>query len=76
MERTKITVPADVLEGLKAIRRSGKTNMFDVPVVIRLALEMDFADAAFWVEGHKPLYVSGIIKGFEAEGGEAECADR
>jgi hypothetical protein len=76
VDRTKITVPADVLEGLEAVRRSGKTNLFDVPVVVQLALEMGFPDAAFWVEEHKSLYFSGIIKGFEGEGGEAECVDR
>ena len=29
MERTKVTVPADVLKGLEAVRLSGKTNMLE-----------------------------------------------
>ena len=71
MEQTKILIPADVLEGLEAVRLSGKINMLDVHVVIRLALEMGFPEAAFWVEARTPLYVVGIFSGFHAlEGGD------
>lgn len=76
MERTKIAIPAKVLEGLEAVRLSGKTNMLDVQVVIRLALERGFPEAAFWVEAHTPLYALGIFSGFHAlEGGDETCAD-
>lgn len=76
MQRSKVGVPADVMEGLETIRLSGKTNMFDVPVVIHLALDMGLTETAFWVEENQSLYVSGIFSGFEVEGGETRCADR
>lgn len=31
MKRAKVPIPADVLEGLEAVRLSGRTNMLDVP---------------------------------------------
>ena len=66
MERTKMPIPADVLEGLEAVRLSGKTNMLDVPMVIKLALEMGFPVTALWVKEHTALYAQGCLRGFEA----------
>lgn len=72
MDRAKIRVPAEVLEGLEAVRLSGKTNMLDMPRVIELALEMGFTDAAFWVYENQRLYATGIFQGFVSpEGGES-----
>lgn len=65
MERTKVPVPADVLKGLETVRLSGKTNMLDLPEVVRIAVEMDFIDAAMWVENNRSLYCQGLIQGFE-----------
>lgn len=78
MDRTnRIQVPADVLEGLEAVRLSGKTNMLDTPRVIELAHEMDYYATALWVHENRKQYAEGIFKGFEAaEGGDTECADR
>lgn len=75
MERTRtgspVVVPADVLEGLEAVRLSGKTNMLDVNRVIELALQMGRADAAMWVYDHRKLYVAGVFAGFtDAVSGE------
>ncbi|MCL4551933.1 MAG: DUF5049 domain-containing protein [Candidatus Marsarchaeota archaeon] len=76
MERTKVRIPRDVLEGLEAVRLSGKTNMLDAPRVIELALEMGHDAAAFWVYENRSKYAEGIFKGFEPEeGGDAECVD-
>lgn len=75
MEQTKVPIPADALKGLEAVRLSGKTNMLDVPAVVRLAMEMGDVDTAFWVHEHQALYVVGVFKGFEVRGGESECAD-
>lgn len=66
MKHDKVSVPADVLEGLEAVRLSGKTNMFDVPMVVKLALDLGFPKAALWVNEHRNLYAQGIFKGFEA----------
>jgi len=77
MERTKVRVPADVLEGLEAVRLSGKTNMLDAPKVIELAFEMERYATALWVHENRKQYAEGIFRGFEAtEGGDAECADK
>ena len=70
MEETnvsKIRVPKDVLDGLEAVRLSGLSNMFDRPVVARLAEEMGYDEAAEWIETHKRLYAEGIFRGFEPE---------
>lgn len=76
MDKAKVRIPADVLEGLKAVRLSGKTNMLDAPRVIELALEMGHDAAAFWVYECRSKYAEGIFKGFEPEeGGDAGCAD-
>ena len=77
MERTKVRVPADVLEGLEAVRLSGKTNMLDAPRVIELALETERYATALWVHENRKQYAEGIFRGFEAtEGSDAECADK
>jgi len=77
MERTKVRVPADVLEGLEAVRLSGKTNMLDVPMVVELAYEMEHYATALWVHENRKQYAEGIFRGFEAtEGSDAECADK
>lgn len=64
MEQTKVPIPADVLEGLEAVRLSGKTNMLNVPVVVKLALEMGHRETALWVREHQSLYVVGVFRGF------------
>lgn len=76
MERTRIPVPAEVLEGLQAVRLSGRTNMFDIDQVIRLAAESGDHKTALWVYENRSGYANGILRGFAPMGGDAECADR
>ena len=68
MERTKkgnsVVVTADVLEGLEAVKLSGKTNMLDAPRVIELALQMGHVDTAMWVYDDRKSYVAGVFAGF------------
>lgn len=73
MERTKVRVPADVLEGLEAVRLSGKTNMLDAPRVIELAHEMEHYATALWVHENRGLYAHGIFQGFAAVTQLNEC---
>ena len=68
MRQTKVPVPSDVLEGLEAVRLSGKTNMLDVPTVVKLSLDMGFPQAALWVHEHQALYIVGVFKNFEPAG--------
>jgi len=65
----KVQIPEKVLEGIEAVRKSGKTNMLDRPAVAAIALELGHVNAAFWLEdkaNHK-AYATGIFKGFTEE---------
>ena len=46
-----------------AIRVTGKTNMFDIPVVQRLAYEMEFYELVTYLEDHRQEYVQFILTG-------------
>ncbi len=62
-----ITLPADVWQGLESVRRSGLTNMFDRPAVIKIAEMLDFPETARWIEGHHGPYAEGLFKGFAVD---------
>jgi hypothetical protein len=61
-----VRVSAGVLEGLEAVKHSGKTNMIDTREVQALAYIMGYQDTAWWVEYYPNLYVAGLIHGFIA----------
>ncbi len=65
-DRSPVTVPREVLEGIEAVRRSGLTNMLDRPRVADLAHELGFEAAARWVGENRELYARGVFEGFEA----------
>ena len=52
-----------VKEQILAIRDTGLTNMFDLPVVQRLAYERDFYELVCWLEDHQKEYVRFILTG-------------
>ena len=52
-----------VKEQILAIRDTGLTNMFDLPVVQRLAYERDFFELATFLEEHRSEYVRFILTG-------------
>ena len=54
------------MEGLEAVRLSGKTNILDHVRVIELALEMGHVDAALWVYDNRREFATGIFAGFQA----------
>ena len=54
-----------IKEQILVIRDTGLTNMFDVPMVQRLAYERDFYDLVLWLEDHKKEYVRFIMYGEE-----------
>lgn len=64
--RGPVRVPTEILNGLNAVRDSGKTNMFDRRRVAEIAKKMGFAAAASWVNENRGLYAQGIFQGFEA----------
>ncbi len=65
----KVQIPEKVLEGIEAVRKSGRTNMLDRPAVAAIALELGYVDAAFWLEdkANHTAYATGIFKGFTDE---------
>lgn len=69
----QIPVPAVVWQGIDAVRLSGLTNMLDRPEVIRIARELDFTEAAGWIEAHPKEYAEGVFRGFvvEPDGGKS-----
>lgn len=60
-------VPADILDGLEAIRRTGLTNMFAGRAVAEIAREMGRPDVADWIAEHPDLFIRGVFYGFRAE---------
>ena len=52
-----------VREQILAIRDTGLTNMFDLPMVQRLAYERDFFDLVIYIEEHPTEYVHFILTG-------------
>ena len=52
-----------VKEQILAIRDTGLTNMFDLPVVQRLAYERDYYELVLYLEKHRKEYVHFIMTG-------------
>ena len=52
-----------VKEQILAIRDTGLTNMFDLPVVQRLAYERDYFELVTFLEDHRSEYVHFILTG-------------
>lgn len=52
-----------VKEQILAIRDTGLMNMFDLPVVQRLAYERDFYELVLYLEEHRKEYVHFIMTG-------------
>jgi len=55
--------PPRLMEVLEAIRQSGVTNMFDVPVVAGLAEQMGETEVAGWINNHRHDYGEIILHG-------------
>lgn len=52
-----------VREQILAIRKTGRTNMFDVPMVQYIANEMRFYELVVFLEEHRSEYVHFILTG-------------
>ena len=65
----QVVVPLAVYNGINAVRDSGKTNMFDLHMVARLAMQMGFHEGAFWLSdpANRRTYAEGIFRGFKPE---------
>jgi hypothetical protein len=52
-----------IKEQILAIRDTGLTNMFDIPMVQRLAYERDFYELVLFLEENRKEYVNFILYG-------------
>lgn len=52
-----------VREQILAIRATGRTNMFDIPMVQYIANEMQFYELVIFLEEHRSEYVRFILTG-------------
>ena len=52
-----------VKEQILAIRDTGLTNMFDLPVVQRLAYDRNYYELVCYIEEHRSEYVHFILTG-------------
>lgn len=59
----KLTEDEIVQEQILAIRATGRTNMFDVNAVQRIANDMDFYELVIFIEEHRDRYVRFILTG-------------
>lgn len=52
-----------VKEQILSIRDTGLTNMFDLPMVQRLAYERGYFELVLYLEGHRDEYAHFILHG-------------
>ena len=52
-----------IKEQIMTVRASGKTNMFDVPAVQRLAFESGYYELVNFIEENKSSYINFILTG-------------
>ena len=52
-----------IREQILAIRKTGRTNMFDVPMVQNIANEMRLYELVIFLEEHRSEYVHFILTG-------------
>ena len=52
-----------VREEIEVIRSSGLTNMFDLPMIQRLAFDRNYYDLVLFIEEHRDEYVRFMLHG-------------
>lgn len=68
----RVQIPKSAYEGLEFIRRSGVTNMLDRSMVLNTARELEFHDAAEWIETiDSDTYERLILRGPDVIGNES-----
>lgn len=63
VERWRIPITDKIREQILAVRKTGRTNMFDVPMVQYIANEMRFYELVIFLEEHRSEYVNFILTG-------------
>ena len=62
-----INVSQAVLDGIEAVRVSGKTNMLDYDAVMVIANKMGYHKTVVWMHHNRKVYAEGLFAGFEAK---------
>ncbi len=57
-----------IREQILVVRATGRTNMFDIPMVQYIANEMRCYELVIFLEEHRSEYVHFILKGETQEG--------
>ena len=52
-----------IMQQILAIRETGETNMFDLPVVTSIALRAGYTELVDYLENKKVVYVHFILTG-------------
>ena len=52
-----------IRQQILAVRATGLTNMFDLPMVQRIANDMDFFELVIFLEENRSEYVHFILRG-------------
>jgi hypothetical protein len=65
-DREPVQVPADVLEGLEAVRRHLGHNVLDVATIRYFANERGQRALAVWIHRCPEEYGRGLLDGFQA----------
>jgi hypothetical protein len=65
-EREPVRVPADVLEGLEAVRRHLGHNVLDVAFIRYFANERGRGALGVWIHRYPEAYGRGLLDGFQA----------
>ena len=63
VDRLQLLVGVQRGEQILAIRKTGRTNMFDVPMAQYIANEMRFYELVVFLEEHRGEYVHFILTG-------------
>lgn len=53
----------EIMDQIKAIRNSGETNMFDIPVVIDIANRDGYYELIDYLSEHRGNYIRFILTG-------------
>lgn len=64
-----VVVPADVLEGIEAVRQSG-ANMVDRAHVLVVAHRTGYRQTVRWIEENPDEYAHGVFHGFVTPPGQ------
>lgn len=61
----KMVMTEKVYHAILSVRKSGRTNMFNIPMVQRIGFDEEFYELVTYLEEHRDRYVHFILYGTE-----------